>query len=75
MFSRTCAVLVVNDDARCVAVREPLDVAPRHAVGDLLDGEIEFVARDEIDGASRDETLLGLDRDFGADEADFRRQD
>ena len=65
------AVLVMNDGAFGVAVRKALDVAPGHAVGDFLDGEIEFIAGDEIDRASRDEALFGLDRDLGADEADF----
>jgi len=51
----------VNDDALLVAVRKPFDVAPAHAVGDFLDGEIEFVAGDEIDGARGDQALLGLD--------------
>ena len=65
------AVLVMNDGALRVPVRKSLDVAPGDAVGDFLDGEVEFVAGDEIDGGSGDEALFGLDRDFGADEADF----
>ena len=65
------AVFVVDDDPLRVAVGKPLDAAPGIAVGDFLDGEIEFVAGDEIDGAPGDETFLGFDRDFGADEADL----
>ena len=71
MFSRTSRSSLWTMTPSRVAVGEPLDVAPGHAVGDLLDGEIELVARDEIDGASGDEALFGLDRNLGADEADF----
>jgi hypothetical protein len=38
----------VNDDALRVAIGKPLDSAPRPAVGDLFDGEVEFVAGDEM---------------------------
>ena len=44
------AVLVMNDGALGIPVRKPLDVAPGDAVGDVLDGEVELIAGDEIDG-------------------------
>ncbi len=59
---------------RCVAlvsIGQPLDVAPGHAVGDLLDREVELIAGHEIDGARGYEALLRLDRDLGPDHADF----
>src|SRR5438105_14138928 len=64
-------VLVVNDGPLWVAVGKPLDVAPRPAVGDLPDGEVEFVAGDEVHRRRADQALLGLDRDLGTDEAEF----
>ena len=42
------------------------------ALGDFLDGEIEFVAGDEIDRGRTLQARLRLDRDLGADEADFQ---
>ncbi len=64
------AVFVVNDDALAVAVGKPFDVAPGPAVGDFLDGEVEFVAGDEVHCRCGDEALLGLDCDLGSDEPD-----
>src|SRR5260370_2362296 len=43
------AVLVVHDDAGGVAPGEPADAAEVAPLRYLLDGEIEFVARDKID--------------------------
>ena len=65
------AVLVVNDDAFFVSVGEPFDFTPGPIVGDLLDGEVEFVTRDEVDSPPCDEALLGFDRDFCTDHANF----
>ena len=42
------------------------------ALGDLLAGEVEFVAGDEVDRRSRAAGCLRLDRDLGADEADLQ---
>ena len=42
------------------------------SVGDLLDGEIELVARDEIDQRRGVQAACRVDGDFGADQADFQ---
>ena len=39
----------MGDDAMLVAPRNALDAGPVLAVGNVLDGEIEFVAGDEVD--------------------------
>ena len=41
---------------------------PVFAVGDLLDGEIKFVAGGEIDDRSRLQAPFGVDRRLGADQ-------
>ena len=54
-----------------LAPGQPGDGGEVAALGDLLDGEIELVARDEIDRRGRFQALLRLDRDLGADHADL----
>src|SRR5579862_3629607 len=63
------AILVVHDDALIVAERQPLDRGLVVAVGDLLDGEVELVARDEIDRGAVLQRAFRVDRDLGADQA------
>ena len=63
---------VVADRAIGVAIGQPGDGAEFPAFGDFPDGEIEFVAGDEIDRGRAFEARLRLDRDLGADEADFQ---
>ncbi len=41
------------------------------AVGQFLDGEVVFVAGDEIERRARLPCFLRLDRDLGADETDL----
>ena len=71
MFVQDLAILVVDDDAFTVAIRDAFDVRPVAAVGDFLDREVELVAGHEVDRRRRGEGLVGLDRDFGADEPDL----
>jgi len=65
------ALAIVTDGAARVAIAEAVDAVPGAAVGNLLDGEIEFVAADEVERARRFEAFPRLDRDLGADEADL----
>src|SRR5262249_12065818 len=63
-------VLVVHDRAVSAApaqARDPREFAP---FGHFLYGEIEFVARYEIDGRRGAQACLRLDRYLGADHAD-----
>ena len=45
---------------------------PGQIVGDFLDGEVELVAGDEIDGGCVEEAFLRFDRNLRADESDLR---
>ena len=47
---------------------------PVAALGDLLDREVELVARDEIDRRALRQAFLRLHRHLGADEADLQRR-
>ena len=66
------AVLVVHDDAGGVAPGEPADSGEVAPLRHLLDGEIEFVARDKIDRGRSFEARFRLDRDLGPDHADLQ---
>ena len=63
------AVRGVLDFACGVAERQSEDRPPVPAVRDVLDGEIEFVARDEIDGRRGLQDAEGVDRHLRAGEA------
>src|SRR5215472_17057320 len=65
------AVLVVHDDAVSVEPREPGDAGEVTPLGNFFDGEIEFVASDEIDRSRGREARLRLDRDLRPDHADL----
>src|SRR5206468_209252 len=60
--------LVVHDAARGVTVGQAGDPGPLAPFGDFLDGEIELVAGDEIDGRRRAQAAGRVDGDFRADE-------
>ncbi len=62
------AVLVVDHDALLVAPAEALDFGPGRVVGDFLDGEVELVARDEVDDGRLDHAAVRLHRHLGADQ-------
>ena len=62
----------MDDDPVRVAPRQAGDAAEVASLGDFLDREIEFFARDEVDGRRSLEALLGLDRDLGPDHADLQ---
>ena len=51
-------------------VADTVDLGQRAALGDLLDGEIELAARDEIDGLRGGERGAGRDRDMRPHHAD-----
>ena len=59
------------DGAVGVAPGQAENVFPVLAVGDVLDGEIEFVAGDEIDAGRVFQAAVGVDRHLGADQADL----
>ena len=63
------AFLVVRDHALAVAIRQAVDRVPVAPLGKLPDGEVELVARDEIDRLGIFEALVRLHRHLGADEA------
>src|SRR5205085_1488893 len=63
---------VVDNDTIAVTVAEPVDVGKTPPLGDFLDREVEFLARDKIDGARCGQAWLGLDRDLSADEPDLQ---
>ena len=65
------ALVVVHDAAVGVAVGQARDAGEVAALGDLLDGEIELVARDEIDILAGQQAAVRIDRDLGADQADL----
>ena len=66
------AIDIMDDDAFGVAIGDAFHVRPVASVGDLFDGEIKLVARDEVDGRCRDERFLRFHGNLGADETDFR---
>jgi len=61
--------LVVNDASIGISIRQAGNPIPVAALGDLLDREIEFVARDEVDGSRRAQASRRIDGDLGADQA------
>ena len=56
-------------------VAHPVDLAERAPFSDLLDGEIELAAGDEIDGVGGGERRAGRDGDMGAHHADHEVSD
>ena len=56
---------------RGVAIGQALDGGPVRAFGQFLDGEVIFVAGDEIELGAGLHAFIRLDRDLGADEADL----
>jgi hypothetical protein len=74
MFFEDGALLVVHDHAFGIAIGQPRDFAPGPSVGDFLDGEVEFVAGDEIDRRRRFQAAGRIDRDFGADKSGLERR-
>src|SRR5215813_14121733 len=63
--------LVVHDGAIRPAPGQPGDPAELASLSHLLDGEIELVARDEIDGGGSHKARLGLDGDLRTDHPDL----
>ena len=69
------AVLVVHDLAGRVALGNAVDRGEVAALGDFLDGEVEFVARRRSRSARGLARLsVRLHRHLGADEADLQRR-
>ena len=66
------ALVVVDDAAVVPAIRQTGDAAEVAALGDLLDREVELLARDEIELARRPAAACRLDRDLRADHADLQ---
>ena len=64
------AVFVLDQRAAGVTVHDAVDFGERLALGDFLDGEVELIAGDEIDGFRAGERFFRLHGDLGADEAD-----
>jgi hypothetical protein len=65
------ALVVVDNDSGRIAIGQAGDAAPRPAIRDLFDGEIELVTGDEIDQWRCIEASGRIDGDFGADQSDL----
>ena len=74
MSSRIARSWLCDDPAGGIAIGDAVDRGQVAALGDLLDGEVELVARDEVDRRALAQALLRLHRDLGADEADLQRR-
>ncbi len=61
-------VRVVGDGAAGVAVAQTRDRRPGPVLGHFLDGEVEFVAGDEVHHRAFDQAEVRLDRDLGPDQ-------
>ena len=59
----------MHDHALGVAEGQPGDGRPVPAFRHFLDGEIEFLPGDEIDGGGSSQASFRIDRDLGADQA------
>ena len=68
------AILVVHDPAGVVAIRNAIDRGPVASLGNFLDGEVELVARHEVDRRALAQAFVRLHRHLGADEADLQRR-
>src|SRR5262249_3747529 len=64
------AILVVHHATVSSPIAEPGDSAEPSAFRQLLDGEIQLVAGNEIDVATRLQAVLRVDRDLRPDETD-----
>ncbi len=62
-------IRIVGDRALGVAPAEARDLRPGDVVGDVLDGEVELVAGDEVHDRRLDQAAVRLHRDLGADQA------
>ena len=70
-IGKDLAFLVVDDHAILVAVGNAVDGGEIHALGNILDGKVKFIARDEINRCALQQAFFRLHRDLGANHADF----
>src|SRR5439155_11020274 len=60
-----------DNNSLTTAICKDVDCRNLLAVGDILDGEVELVASDEIDRRRGFEAAFGVDRHIGANHADL----